>query len=165
MSKAKVGIFENPRDASAAVDELVVRGVSKERISVLAAESTTKESLGIEKETKGAEGAAVGGGLGAVTLGILAGLTSVGTLATGGTGLLVAGPLVAALTGAGAGAAAGGVLGGLIGLGFSEHEVKHFEDALDKGSVLVAVEMEDADDEDSIEDVFNQTNAQEVSTA
>jgi hypothetical protein len=165
MSKAKVGIFEKPREASIAVDKLIASGVSKERISVMAPDSVTKESLGIEEQTKGAEGATVGGSIGAATLGIVAGLTSVGTLATGGTGLLVAGPLVAALTGAGAGAVAGGVLGGLVGLGFSEHEVKHFEDALEKGSVLVAVDMDDADDEDAIEDILNQSNAREVSTA
>jgi hypothetical protein len=165
MSSAIVGIFENPHEAASSVDALEMKGVSRERISVMASDETAEKSLVVAEQTKGSEGAAMGGGLGAAAGALVAGLTSVGTLATGGAGLLVAGPLVAALTGAGAGAVSGGVLGGLIGLGFSEHEVKHLEDALEKGSVIVAVDMEDADDDDTVEDTFKQYNANEVTTA
>ncbi|MFP4106604.1 MAG: hypothetical protein ACLFVU_11010 [Phycisphaerae bacterium] len=165
MSKAIAGIFERGIDATAAVDALVAKGVADNRISVLATEETAKKSLAVEKQTKGAEGTAVGGGIGAAAGAIIAGLTAVGTLATGGAGLVVAGPLVAAFTGAGAGAITGGVLGGLIGLGFTEHEVKHFEDALDKGSVIVAVDTEDTDDEDTVKGILKDHNAKDVSSA
>ncbi len=164
MSKAIVGIFERPHEARVAIDKLCAGGVADSRVSVLATEQTAKQALGIEKNTKGAEGTAIGGGIGAATGAILGGLTAVGTLATGGVGLLVAGPLVAALAGAGAGAVTGGVLGGLIGLGFSEHEVKLFEDALEEGSVVIAVDMEDADDDDEIEDIFKDSNAKDISS-
>ncbi len=165
MGKAIVGIFEEPIDAARSVDGLVGAGVDPSRISVLVTEPTAENSLAVRSHSKGPEGAAVGGGFGAAAGALIAGLTSVGTVATGGAGLLVAGPLVAAFTGAGAGAVSGGILGGLIGMGFSEHEVKHFEDVLDKGSVVVAVDTAKAADEGLIKGIFNNHQAAEVSGA
>ncbi|MFP4052737.1 MAG: hypothetical protein ACLFV7_02615 [Phycisphaerae bacterium] len=165
MGKAIIGVFEGPREAAMAIDDLAARAVDKSRISALASEPTVKKTLGIDVQTKGAEGIAIGGGIGTAAGAILAGLTSVGVLATGGIGLVATGPLIAALTGAGAGALAGGALGGLIGLGFSEQEVKHFEDALEKGSAIIAVDMENHDDEDIIKDVFESHSAKETATA
>jgi len=60
-------------------------------------------------------------------------------IATGGIGLLAAGPIVAALAGAGAGAAAGGLVGALVGWGIPDHHIKFYKDALEKGSVLLGV--------------------------
>jgi hypothetical protein len=102
-----------------------------------------------------AEGVAVGATTGGAVGALVAGLTAVGTIATGGTGLLVAGPVVAALAGAGAGAAGGSILGGLVGASIPEHEIKHYEDALNKGSVLVGVHV--PDDADDLEDVAKRT--------
>ncbi|MFW5840433.1 MAG: DUF1269 domain-containing protein [Planctomycetota bacterium] len=165
MADAILAIYEAPADATQTVDDLVGSGITRERISVLASESTAKDSLVVKKQTKGAEGTAIGGGIGAAAGAVLAGLTSVGVIATSGVGLLVAGPLVAVLTGAGAGGIAGGVIGGLTGLGFSEHEIKHVEDALNEGSVVVAVEVDGHDDEDKIKDILHRHSAKEVSTA
>jgi len=163
MSKVIAAVFEQPSNAAASMDQLAAKGVAESRISVLATDPVAEESLGIRKNTKGAEGVAAGAGIGAVSAGIFAGLTSVGVLATGGAGLLVAGPVAAALAGAGAGAVGGGVLGGLIGLGFSEHEVKHFDEALGEGAVVVAVDMKDCDDEDVVNDVFKNQEAKDIS--
>jgi hypothetical protein len=165
MSNAIVGIYDRPTDAARTIDDLAASGVAQGRISVVATEPTARQSLGIKAETKGAEGAALGGGIGAAAGALLAGLTTVGAIATGGAGVLVAGPLVAALTGAGAGAVTGGVIGGLVGLGFSEHEIKHFKEALEEGSVLVEVDTDDYDDEDAVEDVMKNHNAADVSMA
>jgi ferritin-like metal-binding protein YciE len=78
-------------------------------------------------------------------------------------GLLVAGPIVAALAGAGAGAAAGGVIGGLIGLGIPEHQVKYFQDAIEKGSVLVGVKVPE-DREEWAESILEAHGAQSPTT-
>jgi hypothetical protein len=160
-----IGLFEQPEGGANAVDSLVEKGVDKDRISIVATEQTAKESFAVESQTKGAEGAAIGGGVGAAAGALLAGLTTVGALATGGATLLVAGPIVAAFTGAGAGAVTGGAIGGLIGLGFNEEEVKHFEDSLDKGAVLVGVNMENADDEDLVKDTLKAHKPKEVSSS
>lgn len=162
MSKAIVGVFVEPEDARKAVNSLLANDVDEHRISIMAAEATAKESFAIDEHSKAVEGVAAGGSIGAVAAGIFAGLTAVGALASGGMSILVSGPLVAAMAGAGAGGVTGGVLGGLIGLGFNEYEIKHFEDALDKGSVIVAVNANDVDDGDMIKDVFKKHNAQDV---
>ncbi len=57
----------------------------------------------------------------------------------------------------------GRAIGVLIGLGFSEHEVKHVQDALEKGSVVVAIETKQADDEDSIKSILSDHDAKEIS--
>ncbi len=163
MSKAMIAVFEDGPDATAAVDRLLKLGVDDSRISVLTTDDTARSSLGIDTHSKGTEGVAVGGTVGAATVGLLAGLTAVGTIASGGIGVLVAGPLAAALAGAGAGAITGGALGGLIGLGYTEHEIKHFESALEKGAVLVAIDMKDAEDEAMVKGVLADANAREAS--
>jgi hypothetical protein len=159
------GVFEDPRDGAKATDELINQGVSAERISVVTTEPTAKRAFAIESQTKGAEGVAVGGSIGAATGAILAGLTTVGAVATGGVGILVAGPLVAAFTGAGVGGVTGGIVGGLVGLGFDEEEVQGIEEALDKGSLVVTVDMKEADDEQQVREILESHHTREVATA
>ncbi len=85
-------------------------------------------------------------------------------MATGGTGLLVAGPLVAAFAAGGAGAAVGGSLGAAIGAFIPEHEVKFYEDAIEKGSILIGVKY-DSDNKSAIEEILKNAGASSVSTA
>lgn len=139
------GIFENGDDAAAAIAALTARGISRDAINVLAGEDAKIEAFGVRKKSHAGEGAAIGAGTLGTVGALVAGFTAVGAIATGGIGLLAAGPIVAALAGAGAGAATGGVLGGLIGLGIPEHEVKFFENSVSKGSVLVGVKTAGAD--------------------
>lgn len=137
-------VFASSDRAAQAIDALTQGGVPREDISIVAAEGTKVEAFGIQKQSKAGQGAAIGGGLGGAVGALVAGFTTVGALAATGIGVIAAGPIVAALAGAGAGAAAGGVLGGLIGLGIPEHEVKYYQDALHKGSVLVGVKAGDS---------------------
>lgn len=165
MSTIITGLFESPADAAAAVSMLEYKGVAAGDISVAAGEGFDREAFGIESHSKLPEGAAIGAGAGGAIGAVIAGFTAVGAVATGGAGLIAAGPLVAALAGAGAGAAGGGALGGLVGLGIPEHEVKHYEDALERGSVLVGVECSDGDQKNLAKDVFEQLDAEKVSRA
>jgi hypothetical protein len=156
-----IGLFDNPEKAALAVDDLLTRNVSADDISVVASESISKEAFAIDTHTKMPEGAAIGatagGGIGAV----VAGFTAVGTIGTGGLGLIAAGPVVAALAGAGAGAAGGSIVGALTGLGFSEHEAKHVEDAVEKGSALVGVET-NAIDKDDVKTIFKSHDVDKI---
>jgi hypothetical protein len=165
MSKVIIAVFEQVDNANAAVDSLVSNRIKQDRISILATEPAARESFGIETESMGTKGVAVGGSIGAATGAILAGLTSVGTFATGGAGLLVAGPLVALFAGAGAGAAAGGILGGLIGMGFTEDKIKDFEQALVEGFIIVSVDMKGHDDDDVVKEAFVANQADNISIA
>lgn len=147
MSTVVTGIYETPNRAASAVQALEANGIPSEDISLLIGDNFDRDAFAVQTHSKAAEGVAVGATTGAAVGALIAGLTAVGTIATGGAGLLVAGPIVAALAGAGTGATAGGVLGGLVGAGIPEHEVKHYEDALSKGSVLIGVTLDDDDDD------------------
>ena len=56
---------------------------------------------------------------------------------------LIAGPLAAALTGAGVGAASGGLFGALVGSGIPEPEATHYLEGVQSGRVIVAAHVDD----------------------
>lgn len=165
MSKVITAIFDSHANASGALETLGMRGFDTADISLVASDGFNAESFGVETHSKLAEGAAIGAGVGGATVAVVAGLTSIGAVATGGLGLVAAGPLVASLAGAGAGAAGGSILGGLVGLAIPEHEIKHYEDALDKGDVLIGVNCEDDDSCDRAKDIFEEFDATKISRA
>jgi hypothetical protein len=143
--RVHVGVFDRIADADRAVQELVDAGIAKERITVVCPTCTKEKYEGFKKlEPSGSHavaGAATGGAIGAL-LGGLVGATTVAaaTAATAGTGLLVAGTLLSAGGGA---AVFGGFVGAMMTRGM-EHEVADFYDqALEKGQILVAVERGD----------------------
>jgi hypothetical protein len=142
MTSVVTGLYDSPKQAAIAVQTLEAQGIASEDISLLTGDRFDRDAFTVETHSKAAEGIGVGAASGGAIGALIAGLTAVGTIATGGAGILVAGPLAAALAGAGAGAAAGGVLGGVIGAATPEHEVKHYEDAISRGSVLVGVTCE-----------------------
>jgi len=155
MSTVITALYETPNRAAQAVQALEAEGVPSEDISLLIGDNFDRDAFAMKTHTKAAQGVAVGATSGAAIGALVGGLTAVGTIATGGAGLLVAGPIVAALAGAGTGATAGGVLGGLVGAGVPEHEVKHYEDALNKGSVMIGISVDD--DQDELKDVAKRT--------
>ena len=71
-------------------------------------------------------------------------LVGIGALAIPGIGPLVAaGPVVAALAGAGAAGATGGLVGGLIGAGIPEVEAKRYAGRIREGGYLISVHCDD----------------------
>ena len=103
-----------------------------------------------------------GGGLLGGTIGLLAGI---GALAIPGLGpFIAAGPLMAALSGAAAGAAVGGITGALIGLGIPEIEAKRYEGKVRGGNLLVAVHVDDGNEQKRAEEILKRAGAQDVST-
>lgn len=164
MSDRVLGIYENPSMAAAAVSTLNNRGIRDEYISLIVADNVDREGFAVESHSKMAEGVAVGGAGGAALGALVGGLTAVGVVATGGVGLLAAGPIVAAFTGAGVGATAGGLTGGVIGANVPEVEVKAVNDALSKGSVVVAVDAHDKERKVAAKEIFDATDAKKIVT-
>lgn len=160
-----VGIYENRVDANEATERLHEEGFSREAISVLVAQKSAKGHFGFEENKKLPEGAAIGGAAGVGLGAIVAGLATVGAIALPGGAVVAAGPLVAALAGAGAGGAGGGLVGGLIGLGFSEAEAKFYEKNLDAGNILLAVEYETSDEKTTIREVIDDTSGKRANAA
>jgi len=143
MSKFVTAIFENRAAAEIVVEQLMLGNISREDISILMSDGTQGRDFAMETATKAPEGAAsgafAGGALGAIT----AGLAAVGVIAAPGIGLVAAGPILAAFAGAGAGGAAGGLIGALVGSGVPEHEAKVNADRLEKGDILLGVQVHD----------------------
>jgi hypothetical protein len=102
-------------------------------------ETTRGREFVVDETTKAPEGlaagAAIGGALGAIALG----LTATGLLAAPAVGLYAAGQWLAMLAGFGAGALGGGLIGGLVGLGIPEHEAELYRGEIEKGGILLGV--------------------------
>tara|TARA_R110000782_G_scaffold13976_5_gene40936 strand:+ start:17720 stop:18217 length:498 start_codon:yes stop_codon:yes gene_type:complete len=165
MTNVLTAIFETHTEAARAIESLAAAGFGHDEISFVASDEFDVDSFGVETHSKLPEGAAIGAGAGGALGAVVAGLTLIGAVGSGGLGLIAAGPLVAALAGAGAGAAGGSVVGGLIGLAIPEHEVKHYEEALENGHVLVGVECETSEQRKTVKDIFERCNARKLSHA
>src|SRR6185503_16170705 len=112
---------------------------------------------------KAAKGAGVGGAIGGTVGAVAAAVAAVGTtLAVPGLGLLVAGPIAAELAGAGAGAASGGIVGALVGWSLPEERVKHYEEGVKKGGILIGVHPRDEADATYVANTWKANGAQQV---
>ena|ERR1051326_1110082 len=162
-AKLVTGLFKNRVAAETAVDAVIKRGYSRNDISVLMSEATQTKEFALETKTQTAAGAGVGGAVGGTIGAVLAGLLAVGSnIILPGLGLVVAGPIAAALAGAGAGAATGGLIGALIGAGIPEHRAKVYEAGVREGGILIGVETRSAKDADNLEKLFEDLGAQSV---
>jgi hypothetical protein len=162
---AVYGIFRNRSQAENAVDRLVAAGFRTEHISVLLPENVGTKDFAHEKNTKAPEGATTGvvaGGVVGGTLGLLAG---VGALAIPGLGpFIAAGPIMAALAGAGAGGAVGGLVGALVGMGIPEYEAKRYEGRIKEGGILMSVHCDNSDWTKKAKELLKQTGAEDISS-
>jgi len=138
---AVAGIFDYSLTADRAVSELLSEGFVKDDISLLMSEQTRGKffSSTDDEGNRTAKGAVAGATVGGVLGALIAGLTTVGTIFTNGGALMVAGPIVAALSGAGAGALAGGLAGALIRAGFAADEANRYEEEIKRGKAVVIV--------------------------
>jgi hypothetical protein len=139
------GVFRTRDDAEKAYNSLLARGYRSDEIILLMSDKTHKEQfkesdrkteMGSKAAEKGGVGSAIGGTAGAIVGAIAAIGTSV---ALPGLGLVVAGPIVAGLAGAGAGGIAGGLIGALVGSGIPKEDAEVYEGAVNKGGIVVGV--------------------------
>jgi hypothetical protein len=71
---------------------------------------------------------------------VSAAIAAVGTtLVIPGLGLVLEGPIAAAIAGAGAGAATGGIVGALVGWNMPEERVKEYDEGIRNGGILMGV--------------------------
>lgn len=163
MTNSVFGTAESEDVARQIVEDLKSDGIVPDNISALFPDKSNSQNFSEEQNTKMPEGASTGAGVGGVLGGGLGWLVGVGTLAIPGLGPFVAaGPIMAALSGAAAGAAVGGLTGALIGLGIPEHEVKHYEEKIGEGSILLSVQARDKVEADHIKDIFERDGAKDV---
>ena len=128
-----VGAYDSLKQAEQAVRILHRAGFPTPQISLVA--SSAQETPGLKEEFKmgddSVRDAAIGAGLG----GVLGMLTGFGAMAVAGAGIVVflAGPVgIAAL-----GTVVGAFLGGIAGWGVREEHIRHYEQCVKDGKVLV----------------------------
>jgi len=109
---AVFGLFEQRSQLEMAIDMLRTAGFRESDMSALLPDAASTKQVAHEKHTKAPEGAAVGAAAGGTIGGTLGLLVGLGALAIPGLGpFIAAGPIVAALAGAGAGGAVGTLTG------------------------------------------------------
>jgi hypothetical protein len=140
------------------------RGYKQDDVNLVMSDETRKrhfsdhpDSAQTELGTKVGAGAGIGAGVGGTLGAIAAAVAAVGTsIALPGLGLVIAGPVVAALAGAGAGGAAGMLVGALIGWNIPEERVKEYESGIRECGILMGVRPRNDDDANHLEDNWRQ---------
>jgi hypothetical protein len=162
---AVFGLYRDRAMVEDAVDALKVDGFRNTDISVLFPENAGTKDFAHQKATKAPEGATAGGATGMVVGGALGWLAGIGALAIPGVGPLVAaGPITAALAGAGAGGAIGGLTGALVGMGLPEYEAKRYEGRVKEGGMLLSVHSDNSDWTRRAKDILQRTGATDISS-
>src|SRR5580692_4326303 len=162
---AVFGIYPSYTAVEIGVDALREAGFRNTDISVLFPENVGTRDFAHEKQTKAPEGTATGATSGAVIGGTLGWLAGIGALAIPGLGpFIAAGPIMAALAGAGAGGVVGGLAGALIGMGIPEYEAKRYEGRIKEGGILLSVHSDNSDEVKRAKEILENTGAQDVSS-
>lgn len=163
---AAFGIYRNITELEHGVNDLRGAGYRNEDISVLFPDNKGSKDFAHEKHTKAPEGVATGATTGAVLGGALGWLVGIGSLAIPGLGpFIAAGPIVAALAGAGAVGVVGGLTGALIGAGIPEYEAKRYEGRIKAGGILLSVHCDSSEWVSRAKKIIEETGAEDVSSA
>src|SRR6187431_255741 len=164
MAKA-VFCIVNASQAASVVDRLKAAGFSNRDISVLMPDRSGTKDFAVDNSTKAPEGAYTGAGTGAVLGGGLGWLAGIGALAIPGLGpFIAAGPIVAALAGAGVGGAVGGLTGALVGMGIPEYEAKRYEGMVKDGGILLSVHSDNAEWSKKAKMILERCGASDISS-
>lgn len=129
------------------INIMTTHGVSNlDKTNALA--NSSRYTLG----NKALEGAGLGGAIGGTAGAIIAAILTVGTMVMlPGTGVIIAGPVVAAFAGAGAGGLIGGLIGLAIGARIPRDLVNTSNQQANPGGILMSVMPHSAADKELIE--------------
>jgi len=162
-----MGIYPDRTTVSDAINVLHKAGYRATDISVLSSDNEGSKDFAHEKHTKALEGAATGAAVAAVVGAALAWFVStiqnVNTTVLGP--LVAAGPVVAALAGAGAGGMLGWIAGLLAGLSRSQYVAKRYAGRIRRGGILLSVHCDSPEWCDRATKTLKDTGARNISTA
>jgi len=161
-----MGIYTDRTTISDAINVLHKAGYRATDISVLSSDNQGSKDFAHEKRTKALEGAATGAGAGAVVGAALAWIVSIQIVAFPGSGPLVAaGPVLAALAGAGAAGALGWIAGLLMGMRLPEYVAKRYAGRIKRGGNLLSVHCDSQEWCDRAMKTLKDTGARDISSA
>src|SRR4029453_14701328 len=158
------GIYPDRLSFESALEALRAANFRNSDISAIFPErDRTTKDLAHEINTKAPEGVATGAGSGAAVGGVLGWLVGIGAIAIPGIGALAAaGPVVAALAGAGPAGGGGGLGGGVVGGGIPEVEAKRYAGRIREGGYLVSVHCDDRTWAKRAEEILEATGGRDV---
>ena len=165
MSNTAVfGIYFTRRAAEEAVGALLDSHFRKSDISALFPDNAGTKDLAHERHTKSPESAVTGAVIGVIVGGVLSWLIGVGIIAVPGVApLIAAGPIMAALAGAGALGIVFGIMGALIGMATPEYEARRYTGRIRHGGVLLSVHCDSRDWVKRARRVMRSTGAEDIS--
>ncbi|WP_437323109.1 hypothetical protein [Sorangium sp. So ce381] len=152
-AKLVTGLVRTWPDAERSVERVMSCGYTRDAISVVMSDAGRDQ-----RAVGGSTGAAadVGGAAGSAS----AALAVLGTsVAFPGLGLVAAGPIEAALAGAGA---AGGLVDALVDAGIPEHRASIYDSGLRQGAILVGVIASSERDAEILELILEYAGAEDV---
>jgi hypothetical protein len=160
------GLFRDRQSAQSAYEAAVDRGYGVDEVNLVMSDATRERHFagaaseappdpsidaasGDAEGDDADEGAGIGAGLGGALGAVVASVAAIGTgVSLPGLGLVLSGPLSAALAGTEADGAAAGVLGGLVGWGLPQEQARVYEAGLHDGAIVMGLQprsLEDAD--------------------
>ncbi len=154
-----LGLFDTPSQAYHAINAIEAEHKIKEEDISLVANQASYEREEIVELVAGYrlhEESVHAGKIGGVAGALIAGLTAITGILTGGASLLAAGPLIAIASGA------GGLLGALLGTGFTEEEAHKIDNDIAQGKILVVVHAENRKLAHEARDKLNKEGAYKV---
>jgi hypothetical protein len=167
-SKVVTGMFRDRESAERAYQSVTSRGYDTDDINLLMSDDTRKKHFSsqdhpdTELGNKALEGAGAGAGIGGTVGAILAVIGAAGTLAIPGLNIVAAGPIVAALTGAGAGGLAGGLIGSLVGWGIPDEHAKAYESGIREGGIVMGVNPRTDEDAEYFEREWKSNRGEQI---
>ena len=168
QSRLVSGLFNDRQSAERVYSSLESRGYSKDDVNLMMSDETRNRHFGegtpdTELGSKALEGAGAGSAIGGTLGAIIGGIAAIGTnVLLPGLGLVVAGPIFAALAGAGAGGLTGGLVGALIGSGIPEEHAAEYESGIKNGGVYMGVNARNDEDAQYFHDEFNKHGGSHV---
>ncbi len=165
--KFLTGMFRDRDTAERAYNGLSERGYTKDDVNLIMSDETRKRHFSKNDDTKignkakeGAETGTIIGGVVGTAAGIIA---AIGTsILIPGLGVIIAGPIVAGLAGAGAGGITGGLIGALVGAGIPEDRAKLYEKGVKDGGIVVGVHPRNDEDAQFFENDWRSNKGEEI---
>ena len=161
-------LFKDSKGVERAYQSVAKRGYAIGDINVVMSDDTRKKYFSDDRHVKNEQGskAAEGGELGGPTGGgihiIIPILAAGAVLALPGLGLILAGPMAAALAGAGAAGLAVGLMGALTDWGIPEERVRQYQAGINDGGILMGVKPRSDQDARYIKQQWKTSGGQHV---
>lgn len=163
------GLFGDGDSAERAYQACVDRGYQIGEVNIVMSEDTRHRLFADGSETttllarRKAEGGELGGPAGGRVEILVTIFAAVGAaLALPGLGFVVAGPIAAALAGAGAAGLAAGLIGALGDWGIPQERIRHYETGIKEGGILMMVEPRSDEDARAIQQQWNAVGGRDV---